>query len=81
MAKGIDQVCGETRTPRRSVTRPRHVAGRIKRYIDRIQPHMHLLGVEFTMVLDPGTPQAKTILNVPKLQLRLPKGYNVAPIR
>jgi hypothetical protein len=34
-------------------------------YIVRVQPHMHLLGTAFSMVLNPGTPQAKTILDVP----------------
>ena len=41
---------------------------------------MHLLGVKFTMVLNPGTPQAKTILNVPNYNFDYQKAYNVAPI-
>ena len=49
-------------------------------YIVRIQPHMHLLGVGFTMVLNPGTPQAKTILNVPNYNFDYQKAYNVPPI-
>jgi hypothetical protein len=33
--------------------------------IVRIAPHMHLLGVRMKVVLNPGTPQAKVLLNEP----------------
>ncbi len=81
MAKGIDLICGENpNTPptgdTATCTSPIGSDG----YIVRIQPHMHLLGVSFTMVLNPGTPQAKTILNVPNYNFDYQKAYNVAPI-
>ena len=41
------------------------LAGEPTGYIVRVGAHMHLLGVSFKMVLNPGTPHAKTILNVP----------------
>ncbi len=81
MAKGIDQLCGENPDDpsvgnTATCTWPVGSNG----YIDRIQPHMHLLGVAFTMVLNPGTPQARTILNVPNYNFHYQKAYNVAPI-
>ncbi len=50
-------------------------------FIDRVQAHMHLLGVSFTMVLNPGTPEAKTVLNVPSYNFHDQRSYNLsAPI-
>ncbi len=39
---------------------------------------MHLLGVGFTMVLNPGTPQAETVLNVPNYDFHHQRAYNLA---
>jgi hypothetical protein len=51
-------------------------------YLVRIAPHMHLLGVGFTMVLNPGTPEAKTVLHVPNYDFHHQKAYNLAkPVR
>jgi Copper type II ascorbate-dependent monooxygenase, C-terminal domain len=51
-------------------------------YIVRVQAHMHLLGVSFTMVLNPGTPEARTVLNVPTYNFHDQRSYNLAtPIR
>jgi hypothetical protein len=47
-------------------------------YIVRMQPHMHLLGVGFTMVLNPGTPEAKTVINVPNYDFHHQRAYNLA---
>jgi Copper type II ascorbate-dependent monooxygenase, C-terminal domain len=47
-------------------------------YIVRVQAHMHLLGVSFTMVLNPGTPEAKTVLNVPDYNFHYQRSYNLA---
>jgi hypothetical protein len=47
-------------------------------YIVRVQPHMHLLGQSFTMVLNPGTPQAKTVIDVPNYNFDYQKAYNLA---
>ena len=81
MARGIDQVCGENPdTPPAADTATCTWTIGSKGYIDRIQPHMHLLGVKFTMVLNPGTPQAKTILSVPNYNFDYQKAYNVVPI-
>jgi hypothetical protein len=81
MAKGIDQICGENPDdPPVGDTATCTWRVGSNGYIDRIQPHMHLLGVAFTMVLNPGTPQAKTILNVPNYNFNYQKAYNVAPI-
>jgi len=47
-------------------------------YLVRVSPHMHLLGVGFTMVVDPGTPQARTVLDVPNYDFHHQKAYNLA---
>ena len=81
MAKGIDQICGENPdAPPVGDTATCTWGVESDGYIDRIQPHMHLLGVKFTMVLNPGTPQAKTILDVPNYNFDYQKAYNVKPI-
>ena len=46
-------------------------------YIVRAGAHMHLLGATFTMVLDPGTPHARTILNVPSYNFHYQRAYNL----
>jgi hypothetical protein len=47
-------------------------------YIVRAQAHMHLLGQSFKLVLNPGTPQAVTVLNVPDYNFHYQKAYNLA---
>jgi hypothetical protein len=47
-------------------------------YIVRVQAHMHLLGVSFTMTLNPGTPRAKTVLEVPDYNFHDQRSYNLA---
>jgi Copper type II ascorbate-dependent monooxygenase, C-terminal domain len=47
-------------------------------YIVRAQAHMHLLGQSFQLVLNPGTPQAETVLNVPDYNFHYQKAYNLA---
>ncbi|HVA08900.1 MAG TPA: hypothetical protein VNG12_19375 [Acidimicrobiales bacterium] len=81
MSKGIDQICGENpNDPPVGDTATCTWGVGSNGYIVRIQPHMHLLGVKFTMVLNPGTPQARTIMNVPNYNFDYQKAYNVAPI-
>jgi hypothetical protein len=46
-------------------------------YIVRASAHMHLTGVSFKMVLNPGTPGAKTILSVPDYNFHYQKAYNL----
>jgi hypothetical protein len=47
-------------------------------YILRVQGHMHLLGRSLQMVLNPGTPRAKTLLNVPAYNFDYQKAYNLS---
>jgi hypothetical protein len=47
-------------------------------YLVRVYAHMHLLGRSFKMVLNPGTPQAKTVLNVPNFDFHDQKSYNLS---
>jgi hypothetical protein len=56
-----------------SCTWPAQASG----YIVRAGAHMHLLGVSFKMVLNPGTPQAQTILNVPAYNFHYQRAYNL----
>ena len=80
---GIELLCGRKLTDppagdSTSCTSPMDTSG----YIVRLQPHMHLLGVGFTMVLNPGTPQAKTVLTVPNYDFHHQRAYNlVRPVR
>jgi len=46
-------------------------------YVVRVQGHMHLLGRSFKMVLDPGTPEAKTIIDIPDYNFDYQKSYNL----
>lgn len=39
---------------------------------------MHLLGQGMTITLDPGTPNQKTIVNVPNYNFHYQKAYNLA---
>jgi hypothetical protein len=39
---------------------------------------MHLLGSGFSMILNPGTPQAKTVLSVPNYNFDYQKAYNLS---
>lgn len=47
-------------------------------YIVRVGAHMHLLGRTFSMVLNPGTPEAKTVLNVPNYDFHDQRAYNLS---
>ena len=44
----------------------------------RVTAHMHLLGRQMQMVLDPGTPQAKTLLNVTNYNFDYQRSYDLA---
>jgi len=74
----IESVCGRnpTNPPAGDTTScdwPIYRSG----YIVRVGAHMHLLGVSFKMVLNPGTPGAKTILNVPAYNFHYQRAYNL----
>jgi hypothetical protein len=47
-------------------------------YIVRTYAHMHLLGAAFSMVLNPGTPEAKTVLSVPNYDFHDQRSYNLS---
>ncbi len=47
-------------------------------YIVRVGAHMHLLGATFKMVLNPGTPEAKTVLDVPNYNFHYQRAYNLS---
>jgi Copper type II ascorbate-dependent monooxygenase, C-terminal domain len=49
-------------------------------YIVRVGAHMHLTGRTFKMVLNPGTPEAKTILDVPDYNFHYQRAYNITPV-
>lgn len=76
---GIEALCGDDPSDppqgnSTSCTSPIGHSG----YIVRVYAHMHLLGVAFNMVLDPGTPQARTVLNVPNYDFHDQKSYNLS---
>ena len=77
--EGIESLCGRNPSdpPAGDTTSCMSSIGK-SGYIDRVQAHMHLLGVSFTMVLNPGTPQAKTVLDVPSYNFHDQKSYNLA---
>jgi len=81
--EGIEALCGRnTSDPpagdATSCTSRMSTAG----FLVRVAPHMHLLGVGFNMVLDPGTPQARTVLAVPHYDFHHQLSYNLStPIR
>ena len=78
-ATGIERLCGEDpanppiSTTARCITKASRTG-----WIVRTQAHMHLLGTGFSMVLDPGTPQAKTVLSVPHYSFDDQRAYNLA---
>ncbi len=76
---GIEQMCGDNVSDppagdTASCTRSIGESG----YIVRVQAHMHLLGRSFSMVLNPGTPQARTVLNVADYNFHYQKAYNLS---
>ncbi|HVA03979.1 MAG TPA: hypothetical protein VMU64_09525 [Acidimicrobiales bacterium] len=78
IVNGIEAVCGHNPTdPPASDTAsciwPIGKTGDIV----RVQAHMHLLGRSFTMILNPGTPQAKTVLSVANYNFDYQKAYNL----
>ena len=76
---GIEALCGNDPSdpPTGDRTSCRSSIGK-SGYIVRVQAHMHLLGQSFTMVLNPGTPEARTVLNVPSYNFHDQRSYNLA---
>jgi len=85
MVNELEQGCGRNSTDppvgdNTSCTQPITQNG----YIVRAQTHMHLLGLSFSLVLNPGTPQAKTVLDVPNYNFHYQRAYNLStpiPVR
>ncbi len=75
---GIEALCGNnpSNPPEGTTT---SCTSRINKsgFIVRTYAHMHLLGVAFKMVLNPGTPEAKTVLNVPNYNFHDQRSYNL----
>ena len=47
--------------------------------IMRLGAHMHLLGASMKIVLNPGTPQAQTLLDVPNYDFNDQRAYTLRP--
>ena len=63
---GVERICGEDpANPPLGVTTSCTWRVGQAGYIVRAAPHMHLLGKALKITLNPGTPQAKTVLDVP----------------
>jgi hypothetical protein len=76
---GIEALCGENPSDPPQGDSASCVSSMDKSgYIVRVYAHMHLLGVAFKMVLNPGTPQAQTVLNVPNYDFNDQKSYNLS---
>jgi Copper type II ascorbate-dependent monooxygenase, C-terminal domain len=75
---GIESICGHNRSdpPEGDSTSCVTSIGK-NGYIVRVYAHMHLLGRSFKMVLDPGTPEARTVLNVPNFDFHDQRSYNL----
>jgi hypothetical protein len=46
----------------------------------RLTPHMHLLGTGMKIVLDPGTPKQRTLLDVTNYDFNYQRSYDIAPV-
>ena len=46
-------------------------------YIVRVAPHMHLVGTSMKITLNPGTPKASVVMNVPKYDFNYQKAINL----
>jgi hypothetical protein len=75
---GIEALCGENPSaPPEGNTASCTSSIDNSGYIVRVYAHMHLLGAAFTMVLNPGTPEARTVLNVPDYDFHDQRSYNL----
>jgi len=77
----IEQICGRDPEnppagPTTSCVWPVGFSGNVV----RVTAHMHLLGQSFQLVLDPGTPQAKTLLDVPSYNFDYQRSYDISPV-
>ena len=79
LVNGLESICGNNPADpptgdTATCTWPIRSAGNIV----ELAPHMHLLGVGMTFVLNPGTPTQRTLLNVPNYDFHYQRGYDLA---
>jgi len=76
--QGMEQICGEdpANPPVGDSTSCTWQIGQAG-YIVRDMAHMHLTGVSETLTLNPGTPQAETIMDVPDYNFHYQRAYNL----
>ena len=75
---GIEQMCGHdpaTAPVSNSTSCDKSITS--DGYITRTQAHMHLLATSFSMVLDPGTSQERTVLDIPHYDFHNQLAYNL----
>ncbi len=75
-ANGIEGLCSHdpaTASPGSTATCTSTVGS--DGYILRSQAHMHLLGTSFSLVLNPGTPSQRTILDIPHYNFDYQQAY------
>ncbi len=77
---GIEKICGnDPANPPTGTTTTCTWRVRKAGYIVRAAPHMHLLGTAQSITLNAGTPQAKTVMDVPHYNFDYQKAYNISP--
>jgi hypothetical protein len=77
---GVEQICGENpANPPTGVTTSCTWKVRQAGYIVRAAPHMHLLGKSLKITLNPGTPHATTVLDVPNYDFNNQAAHDVTP--
>ena len=76
--EGMEEICGENpaNPPVGDSTSCTWQIGQ-SGYVVRDMAHMHLTGVSETLTLNPGTPQAQTIMNVPNYNFHYQRAYNL----
>jgi hypothetical protein len=79
LVDGLEAICGRNPTDppvgdTTTCTWPIHGDGDIVELV----PHMHLLGVGMKFVLNPGTPGARTLLDVTDYDFHYQRGYDLA---
>lgn len=81
-AEGLEQQCGRNPSdpPEGDSTTCSEPAG-FDGTLLRVMPHMHLLGVAYRLVLNPGKPDQKVLLNVPNYNFDYQKWYAIAPTK
>ncbi len=76
----LEQICGRNPVdpPAGDTTSCTWSVGQTAEVV-RVAAHMHLLGVSMRVVLNPGTPGAKVLLDVPNYDFNYQRSYNVNP--